>query len=766
LVGPRQASLFDPGELPENLTPWEQADQQDRLLAEVVLNRPLTTVFHYAVPEALRDLIRAGQRVEVPFGRGDRPQIGFCVGTTTETPLGKAIKPLLAILDREPLIDGPLLAVTRWIADHYLCGWGQVLQGVIPAGVKSKAGTREVTFFRVADEVRRQWPDVKLPAKQRAVVAALIGTPEPLPIEQLARLAGCGVGPIHTLRDRGVIVAERRRTFTAARDVGEIEPPTELRLTHEQQRAVEAILTALREPRHETFLLHGVTGSGKTEVYIRAIEEVVSYGRQAIVLVPEISLTPQTIRRFRSRFSDVAVLHSHLTDAERHAEWRRIATGEVPVIVGARSAVFAPTPHLGLIVIDEEHESSFKQETTPRYHAREVARQRTLALGIPLVLGSATPTLESWVRVEQRRDKLLSLPRRVARLPLPPVSIVDIRDDPLIGQQRALGRALLEAMRVALRDGGQIILFLNVRGFAPLVLCRACGQALRCPECEVTLTWHQGRGRALCHTCGYEAEIPPGCPKCARPGFRYFGLGTERLEQELVKLFPQVSLLRMDSDTMQARGSHAAALERFRHGEVRILLGTQMIAKGLDFPNVTLVGVVDADTSLRQPDLRARERTFQLIAQVAGRTGRGPKGGRVLVQTSSPEDPAIQFAAKHDYLGFAAYELEERRLCQAPPYQTAIRILLRAKEESLVEGEAQRLVKTLREGIRELGFMVRVAGPAPCPLARLQGYFRYHVQLVAGELSHMQQLWRSVEPNLGLHRDVEYVVDVEPLSFR
>jgi len=766
LTAAHQASLFSEDELPENLAPWEIADQADRLLAEVVLDRPLSTVFHYVVPEGLRELIAPGQRVEVPFGAGNQSLIGYCVGTTRLSPTHRTLKPLAAILDRNPLIDVSLLELTKWIAEHYLCGWGQVLQAVIPAGVKSNAGTRELTHFQVSPQLRTQWPEIKLPVKQRAVIAALIGATKPLTVEQLTEQAGCGVGPIHALRERGWILAEQHRVWTTPEEDQTPEPHQELHLTHEQQTAVDAILEALRTPRHETQLLFGVTGSGKTEVYIRAIEEVVSFGRQAIVLVPEISLTPQTIRRFRSRFRSVAVLHSHLTDAERHQQWKRIAEGHVLVVVGARSAVFAPTPHLGLIVIDEEHESSFKQDSTPRYHAREVARQRAKMHGIPLLLGTATPTLESWVRVQQKQDRLLALPRRVARRPLPPVTIVDVRDDPLIQQQRALGRALLTAMHSALKTDGQIILFLNVRGFAPLILCRGCGHALRCPECELTLTWHQQHKCALCHTCGYETDIPTQCPKCHRPGVRYVGMGTERLEQELRTLLPKVSCLRMDSDTMQGRGSHATALDQFRHGEARILLGTQMIAKGLDFPNVTLVGVVDADTSLRQPDLRARERTFQLIAQVAGRTGRGPKGGRVLVQTSCPDDPAIQFASRHDFVGFATQELQDRELCEAPPYTTAVRVILRGPSEPAVEATAQRLVDQLRSTAATLGSGIRIAGPAPCPLLRLQGNFRYHVQLLAAELPRLQALWRAVEPGFRPEKEVEYVADVEPLSYR
>jgi primosomal protein N' (replication factor Y) len=455
-----------------------------------------------------------------------------------------------------------------------------------------------------------------------------------------------------------------------------------------------------------------------------------------------------------------------MTDAERHAHWQQIAEGRVQVVVGARSAVFAPTPHLGLIVIDEEHETSFKQESTPRYHAREVARRRAEMERIPLVLGSATPTLESWLRVQRRQDGLLSLRHRVAELPLPPVVIVDVRHDPQLEAGRAIGRALQSAMQQALRNDGQVILFLNLRGYAPVLLCRSCGHAVRCPDCDLTLTWHKQRGKALCHTCGHEADLPQGCPKCHRPGLRSLGWGTERLEQEVRRLFPQVSALRMDSDTMQARGSHAQALEAFRRGDVQILLGTQMIAKGLDFPNVTLVGVVDADTALRQPDLRARERTFQLLAQVAGRTGRSRRGGRVLVQTTCPDDPAIRYASRHDYLGFAADELQQRQALRAPPFQMAARVILRSPREADAAREADRLAELLRTSATTQRQTVRVLGPAPCPLARSHGQFRYHLQLLADEIEAIRTVWLSVQPRFTLHKDVDMVVDVDPLSSR
>ena len=555
----------------------------------------------------------------------------------------------------------------------------------------------------------------------------------------------------------------------------------------EQHAALDAILAELRAARHRTILLRGVTGSGKTEVYIQAIREVVSYGRQAIVLVPEISLTPQTIRRFRSRFESVAVLHSHLSDSERHWHWQRIASGEVQVIVGARSAVFAPTPHLGLIVIDEEHETSFKQEETPRYHARDVARERARLEGIPLLLGTATPTLESWWRatleVGSRKsevgipafnsdfppptsDLLLTLANRVAKLPLPPVTIVDTRNDPYITRGEAIGRALTSQVRLALDDGGQVILFLNLRGFSPVVWCRKCGESVRCPHCDITLTFHKDKNRVLCHSCEYESAPLTKCPNCAHPGVYYLGIGTQRLEQEVKSKFGKATCIRMDSDTMRKHGSHDEALERFRLGEAKILLGTQMIAKGLDFPNVTLVGVINADTLLHSPDMRASERTFQLIAQVAGRTGRSEKGGRVFVQSACPTEPSIALAAKHDYLAFAAHELKHRREGDAPPFRSLTRIILRGAVEDRVKAEALTMATLLRTTAEQLALPVRILGPAPCPITKLRDFWRFHLQLSAESLGAIHELWRAASPQIVRVSDVEFQIDVEPINMR
>ncbi|MEY2726805.1 MAG: Primosomal protein, partial [Planctomycetota bacterium] len=455
---------------------WLQAAQDDVLLAEIVFNLPLERPYTYRIPEPLRGRLQAGQRVQAPLGRGNRSSVGYCV-SVHPAERGKArgqLKDIESLLDDEPLLDAQMLSLTQWIGERYLCGWGQVLDSVIPAGVRHKSGTREVQHVRLAPAgAEALAKGQRISAQQRAVLQLLQQTSEPLPAVEVCERAGCGPGPLGTLRKKGWIEVLRIRSGVEGDEGPVSEAEQDLSLNLQQQQALNQILSPLRERRHETLLLHGVTGSGKTEVYIQAIREVVSYGRQAIVLVPEISLTPQTIRRFRSRFRSVAVLHSHMSDADRHWQWQQISAGAVDVVVGARSAVFAPAPHLGLIVIDEEHEPSFKQDSTPRYHAREVAQRRCEELRIPLILGSATPTLESWLRARRKQYVLVSMPQRVADRPMPPVHIVDTRNDPRIIRGSSIGRALFTAIGKALADKGQVILFLNLRGYSPVVWCRS-----------------------------------------------------------------------------------------------------------------------------------------------------------------------------------------------------------------------------------------------------------------------------------------------------
>ena len=738
----------------------------DVLVAEVVFNLPLERPYTYAIPDELRQLIQAGQRVRAPLGRGNRSVVGYCVAVKAADSAQRKLKPITELLDRDPLLDPGMLELTRWIGERYLCGWGQVLDSVIPAGVRRKSGTREVQSFVMSPNAEEKLGTTRLSRQQQAVVDVLRTSTSPVGATDLCERAGCGPGPLTSLRKKGLITAIRIRSDITGDELTSFDQQSDLELNEQQQLALDRILRPIRASQHETLLLHGVTGSGKTEVYIRAIREVVSYGRQAIVLVPEISLTPQTIRRFRNRFQSVAVLHSHMTDAERHWQWQQIASGGIEVIVGARSAVFAPTPNLGLIVIDEEHEPSFKQDSTPRYHAREVARKRCLDEKVPLILGSATPTLESWLRAQRNLDTLVSMPDRVAGRPLPPVLIVDTRNDPRISRGSSIGRAMFQSITSALKAKGQVILFLNLRGYSPTVWCRSCGAGIKCPNCDVTLTLHRDRMAVVCHSCDYETSPPKTCPTCSSPAVRFIGTGTQRLDEEVKNTFPEATVLRMDSDSMKKPGSHDEALEKFRSGEVQILLGTQMIAKGLDFPNVTLVGVVDADTMLRQPDMRAAERTFQLIAQVAGRTGRSERGGRVLVQTTCPDDPAVKFASKHDFIGFAQHELAERFDQQAPPFTNTARIILRGLDEVRTRQTAQAVAERLRSARQGATTAVQVIGAAPAPVIRLRNHWRFHLRMSAKNHELIRELWQSVEKSLSLPDDVEFAIDVDPINAR
>ncbi|MEN6407164.1 MAG: primosomal protein N' [Thermoguttaceae bacterium] len=758
---PPQRQLFDTS--PE---PWETDDQSVQRVASVVLSAGPDREFDYLVPEALRESVEPGRRVQSPFGARNRLVVGYCV-RVEDRPVGsRRLKSIHSVIDARNLLSPAMLRLTRWIADYYLCDWATVLDAVTPAAVRVGAGTRMTTLLSVDRETIHRLGELKLPPKQVEVLKVLAATGQSMSPGELARAARCTSAPIAALRRKGLLRSRVERIATGQPPIAPSVQEKHLVLNPDQQRALKTVLDAISAARHQTVLIHGATGSGKTEVYIQAIQEVIHFGRQAIVLVPEISLTPQTVERFRRRFGAVAVLHSHLSDAERHWHWQRIAEGAVSVVVGARSAIFAPTPHLGLIVLDEEHESSFKQENPPRYHARDVALARARAEGIPLVLGSATPSLESWQRAQSGEYTLVEMPRRVLDRPLPAVGTIDLRNQRRGGglSSGALSRQMLSAMTEALQDGGQVILLLNRRGFSTHIQCPACGHVVVCPECDIALTHHRTEAVALCHRCNFTMPAPTVCPECDFVGIRYSGLGTQRLEAEVRARFPNLVTLRMDTDTMKAHGSHERALSAFRSGKVQILLGTQMIAKGLDFPNVTLVGVINADTALHLPDFRAAERTFQLVTQVAGRTGRGPKGGRVLVQTFSPEHPAIQAAVRHDYAAFAAGELPMRKMLCYPPFASMIRLVVRGPVEPVVAESANAIAHRIGESLAQQNVEARVLGPAPCPFARLKGRYRYQIQTQGldgdGLRASVRQAMAKWEPS----DEVQWNVDVDPVD--
>ncbi len=766
-MGKKQQDLFD-----VEVPPWELDDWDSALIAKIAFVDPPHGPFDYLVPPAISETIHPGMRVLVPLGRGNRSTEGYCteiVQTVAlpadQRPDPKRLKLIERILDAQSLVAPRLLELAKWISDYYICPLAQVLETLVPTGVRKQSGTREIKFFTLTPEVTESWSSEKLSEKQRQVMEFLAAADQPLTLSLICDHVGCTSAPITNLTKRGLIVAQRQRVRSGSHPVLPESPESNFQLSSEQASALSAIEKQLERAEYATFLMHGITGSGKTEVYIRAIQKVIAFGRQAIVLVPEISLTPQTRQRFRARFENVAVLHSHLSDPERAWHWQEIQNGRIQVVIGARSAVFAPLPKLGMIVIDEEHDASFKQDKAPRYHGRDVALWRAQRENCPLILGSATPALESWYQAQQGKYQLLSLSERVFQRPLPEVQILDLRSEFTNRKSRgAISRQLHVAIRQSLDLGGQVILLLNRRGFATSIQCPACGEAVYCPDCAIPLTHHRDGHKAVCHYCDHQIPEPQRCPKCDYTGIRFLGFGTQKLEQEVRVRFPNAVCARMDTDTMSRPGSHEHVLNRFRAGEVQILLGTQMIAKGLDFPNVTLVGVVNADTALHLPDFRAAERTFSLVTQVAGRSGRGPKGGSVLVQTFSPEHPAISAAARHDYLTFAKLELQHRHEYRYPPVARMVRFVARGLGEESTKLVIEQLVERVRAAAIALGVELEIMGPAAAPIEKLRGKFRFHFLIQSKCEVLLQDVIRAATDKLDAIDDVQWIVDVDPLD--
>lgn len=744
-------------ELFESRPAWDEDDAHRGTIATVVLPEGVEKPLDYLVPESLAAQVEPGRRVRIPLGRSNRETLAYCVAVRHgELPQGP-LKSVAAVEDEQPLLSPRMIELTKWMAERWMARWGEVLEAVLPAGVRLRNRVRLAPLL-----VATGAPPPRKPTPAQAKVLAAAA--EPQTAEQLAEASGASRAVVQRLVKLGLLVeqgaVERPSSGTKARPRITHDRPESL--SPAQGMALRSIKDAMAAKRHETIVLFGVTGSGKTEVYLQAVEETVAYGRQAIVLVPEISLTPQTCDRFRARFGTVAVLHSHLTPAERHAQWREIAAGRVKVVVGARSAIFAPTPRLGLVVIDEEHESSFKQGTAPRYHARDVAEWIARAEGVPLVLGSATPSLETFARCLAGEWTMCRLADRVGGGQLPAVMTVDLRERGS-RSRGAVSPRLAAGIRWALDSGGQVMLLLNRRGFATHVQCQACGHAARCDQCDLALTLHQPGNRGICHGCGLVTRLPADCPDCHAPGLVHSGTGTQRLEEQVRAAFPDAAVARMDTDTMRTRGSHERTLDAFRNRDIDILVGTQMIAKGLDFPNVMLVGVVNADAALHLADFRAAERTCQLVTQVAGRSGRGPLGGRVVVQTSTPDHPAIRAAASHDYEAFVRSELPAREALLYPPYGSVVRMVVRSLDERAASAWAQTLVDRLR---REAESMpeIRVLGPAPAPIARLRDRFRWHLQVHGPDGTALRSLVSRAIVALKTPAAVAWIIDVDPVD--
>ncbi|ATH91372.1 primosomal protein N' [Bacillus glycinifermentans] len=618
----------------------------------------------------------------------------------------------------------------------------------------NKKTQRTVSALRSKAELKEALSGLSPQAvKQKAILEFFIEGSEGMTVtvKELVDKTGGSSASLKPLLQKGLLQEGEREVYRDPYQDRMFKKTEPLPLTEEQSRAYEAISEAVENDRHDVFLLHGVTGSGKTEIYLQSIEKVLNAGKEAIVLVPEISLTPQMVHRFKGRFgSQVAVLHSGLSTGEKYDEWRKIHRKEVRLAVGARSAIFAPFENLGMIIIDEEHETSYKQEEMPRYHAKEAAIKRAEHHRCPVVLGSATPTLESYARAKKGVYKLLSLKHRVNSQVMPDVSLVDMREELRNGNRSMFSRALMEELEKTLEKGEQAVLFLNKRGYSSFVMCRDCGYVIQCPHCEISLTYHRFGQRLKCHYCGFETGMPSTCPECTSEHIRYFGTGTQRVEEELTKILPQARVIRMDVDTTSRKGAHEKLLTSFGKGEADILLGTQMIAKGLDFENVTLVGVLSADTMLHIPDFRAAEKTFQLMTQVSGRAGRHEKPGKVIIQTYTPSHYSIQLTKTHDYETFFQQEMMHRRVQAYPPYYYLALITVSHEEVTKTALVTEKIVQYLKANIQG---DAKILGPVASPIARIKDRYRYQCVIKYKQDHQLAPLLKNIMDHY--KRDIE-----------
>ena len=838
--------------------------------ANVAFPLSVNQVFTYSVPSRLDAVLQPGVRVLAPFRR--TKQEGVVVERIDETDLAPdLIKNVSTCLDETPMFSAEMLALTKWMADYYVCPWGISLFCAVPAAVRTqkkeqvrlrteapppigkvqkeivalleaegelsvnqlarrtgmspqdlrpritallekKIVTLDVTHKPKATTQVTTVASLALPAtdieaeitqlkgntdsntslsshrqhagdlKRAEALQRLLEEGSPLATADLAKRVSASVSILRPLERRGIIHITKAQTVRNPMSSESIAPTQPFRLNPAQSAALteiretlsaHAVKPAANANSPPTFLLHGVTGSGKTEVYMQAMADVLESGKSVIVLVPEISLTPQTASRFVGRFGErVALLHSRLNDGERYDQWHRIQKGDADIVIGPRSAIFAPVQKLGMLIIDEEHSDSYKSDTAPRYHAREVAQKRSELANCPVVFGSATPSLESFHQAQNRSYQLLSLPDRVFNRKMPDVHIVDMRSELKKGNRTIFSDLLRSSIETSLVRQEQIILFLNRRGHSTYVFCRNCGYVEQCDNCSISLTYHRQTRQLTCHHCGSTRATHQTCPQCGSEAIRFFGAGTEAVEQETLKAFPNARVMRFDADSTARKNAHQQILEAFRQQEIDILIGTQMVSKGLDFPNVTLVGVIAADTALNLPDFRASEQTFSLLTQVAGRSGRAELEGQVILQTYMPGHYCIKSAQQHDYIGFYAEEVEARGALRYPPFSHVATLLLRGKDEKeVIEGayaaREQLEIWQMDHAAADAELStVEILGPAPAPLTKIEGKFRWHLLLRSASPERMSQLLKRFtdEPPSTISKAIEFIVDIDPTN--
>ncbi|MCF8010807.1 MAG: primosomal protein N' [Clostridiales bacterium] len=719
---------------------------------------------HYKIPEEMQSDNLVGSRVLIPLG--NRQASGFVVGLAEDTSVDRKLKSIIKLLDQEPVLTKEQLRIARWISGYYFSSPQRTLQAIAHPVLNKTRSCREKHYYVnfSIEELNRVTREIRRAPKQVAVLNTTARSPG-LTKKQLSEKACVSYTVIDTLISKGYLYfKEVMSDVNSTSYISPVKPE----LTGEQAKVVKNINFYLQKNVHKVFLLHGVTGSGKTEVYLRCIDCALQLKKSAIVLVPEISLTPQMIRCFKERLGNrVALLHSRMSKGERYEEWNRISQGHADVILGTRSAIFSPVNNLGIIVIDEEHEFTYKQGESPRYHARAVALYRAYVNSAAVVLGSATPSLESYCRAKDKGPyTLLKMDNRVDNIALPFVKVVDMRKEFSSGNKAIFGSELFNAVNKRLEDNEQVILFLNRRGFNTFVVCRECGMVLKCPNCDISLTYHH-QGDLRCHYCNYSQMAPSLCPGCRSKYIGYFGTGTQKVEKEAKDLFPQARIIRMDADTTGRKGAHYRILKDFEERKADILIGTQMVAKGLNFSGVTLVGIISADTGLYIPDFRSAERTFQLITQVAGRSGRAKSGGEVIVQTFNPEHYAVTAAAAGDYEGFFKEEMNVRKEMQYPPYSRMIRLLFFGKDENKVNSLAEAAFKILQGYINEDKGIIAV-GPSPAPLTRVRGNYRLHIVLWSKDEEILRDAVKKTYDycvkSVGTGKNAGISVDVDPYS--
>ena len=752
--------------------------------------------FDYFVPDEIWP-IEIGQRVESPFGKKNKIEAGFCTQSDVKPEKsfiargsGKKLKKIARLIDKEPLLNSELMELAQWISNYYVCPLGQVLAAMVPSAVKKGAGvkTQQYVYLRSSSEdIEKKLKGLRGKKQKRIVeflnIRGASSADDAVDMRNLLEVADCGNEPIKRLAEKEIVKIARKTILKSLPVIPEwmSRKSEQVELNDDQQKAMLHFKKAIDSSKFGVTLLYGVTDSGKTELYMRAIGAVLQRGAGAIVLLPEIALTAQTVQRLNERFKKIAVMHSGLNAAQRNVQWQKIKSGQADVVIGARSAIFAPLPKLGLVVVDEEHEPSYKQDTVPRYHGRDVAIKRAQLANAHCILGSATPSLETLSNCQSKKYfSLVHLPKRVMDLSMPEMKLVDLRQGQISQSGiNLISEPLAKCLKEILGRKEQAILLLNRRGYSNFVFCPSCKHTLHCRNCDVTLTFHKSPvsrrnkmqtvtgkhvnyGHAICHYCLAQTLVPEKCPVCGK-GMAMIGLGSQRLEEELARKFPSARVLRIDSDSVASK-DYYRLLRDFGEGRIDILAGTQMLAKGLHFPNVTLVGIISADTSLYLPDFRANERTFQLISQVAGRAGRSEKKGVVFVQTFLPKQPAIKFAVGRDFDGFIKEELKHRKACNLPPFWRLAVVVLRDVNFEKLEIACDNMRKRIDKIIEYEKLKVNIRGPIPAIISRIQRFHRMQIIIQAPNAAIIQKLFTNLRSAGPIRPTVKVAIDIDPVN--